>query len=98
MHRSYNLMEIHSKYIRKRMLVRFKDKLISIPVTDIAYFYSVNKVSFLKTYDDQKYAIGDSLEVLLEFLDPSLFFKINRGFIISFRSIKDIYIYFGQRL
>ena len=46
-----------NKEFRKRFLVKHAQKLVSVEVKDIAYFYSDERLSFFKTYDDKKFVI-----------------------------------------
>jgi two-component system, LytTR family, response regulator LytT len=87
----------HKDY-RKRFLVKYMQKLISVEVDRIAYFYSDDRLSFFKTFDDKKYVIDYTIDEIENMLDPDQFFRINRAFLVSVKSIDQIHDYFGNRL
>jgi DNA-binding LytR/AlgR family response regulator len=89
---------IQNKEYRKRFLVKHVQKLISIDVDQIAYFYSDDRINFFKTFDDKKYVIDYTIDEIENMIDPQHFFRINRAFIISIKSIDQINDYFGNRL
>ena len=59
-------------------------------ISDIAYVYSEEKNNYLVTYDEQRFIIDSSLDVISEELNPDLFFRISRGCIIAMKAIKSI--------
>ena len=63
---------------RTRFLIYGADRFWSLQVTDIAYFYSENKITFAVTKKGQEHIIDLSLNKLMEQLDPELFFRANR--------------------
>ncbi len=87
----------HKEY-RKRFLVKHMQKLVSVDVSTISYFYSDERLTFFKTADDKKYVIDYTLDEIEEMLDPGDFFRISRGFLVSVKSIDQIQDYFGNRL
>ena len=87
----------HKEY-RKRFLVKQAQKLVSIDVKDIAYFFSDDRLSFFKTADDKKYVLDYTIDEVAEMVDPEDFFRINRAFLVSIKSIDQINDYFGNRL
>ena len=83
---------------KERFLVKQGQRLLSIPVHQIAYFFSQERFIFLRTFDNQKYLLEYRIEQLESLLEPAKFFRINRSFIISLPCVKDIHAYFGNRL
>lgn len=83
---------------RKRFLVKHMQKLVSIEVDRIAYFFSDDRLTFFKTWDDKKYILDYTIDEVENMVDPSQFFRINRGFLVSIKSIDQINDYFGNRL
>ena len=82
----------------KRILVPCKDRLLPIKMEQIAYFYSTGGNGELLTFDEQRYPLGKSLDTLILKLDPTLFFRVNRQFILSKEAIESIIIWFDNRL
>ncbi|HZX75426.1 MAG TPA: LytTR family DNA-binding domain-containing protein [Cyclobacteriaceae bacterium] len=89
---------LQSKEFRKRFLVKYMTKLLSIDVTSIAYFYSDDRLSFFKTEDDKKYMVDYTIDEIENMVDPDQFFRINRAFLVSVKSVEQIHDYFGNRL
>jgi DNA-binding LytR/AlgR family response regulator len=83
---------------KERFLVKQGQRLLSIPVNQVAYFFSEDRFIFLKTFDNQKFLLEYRMEKLETLISPALFFRVNRSHIISLPSVKDIHAYFGNRL
>lgn len=102
--RVFNLNEIkhllHSQEgnYKSRFLVKFGEKIQSIVVSDIAFFFSHEKITFLQVFENKKYVLDYTLDQLESMLDPNLFFRLNRKYITSFASIKEIHTYSHSRL
>lgn len=87
-----------SNVYRERFLVKQGQRLHSIHVNDIAYFFSGERFIYFKTFDDQKYVTEYRIDKLEVMLDPRRFFRINRSHIISLPTVKQIHSWFGNRL
>lgn len=83
---------------KERFLVKKGSQLAVIQTSDIAYFKSDQKLSFLITNDNQKYIIEQTLDQLTEQLDPKKFNRISRNRLISINSIRKIHNHFNGRL
>ena len=83
---------------KERFLVKQGQKLLSIHVSQVAYFFSQDRFIFFKTFDNQKFLTEYRIEQLENLLSPNIFFRINRSFIISLPTVKEIHAYFGNRL
>jgi two-component system, LytTR family, response regulator LytT len=83
---------------RKRFLVKHLQKFISIRVSEVAYFFSNGRLSYLVTADNKKYLLEYSMERLESLLNPEQFFRINRSFIICFDAVRQAEEYHGNRL
>jgi DNA-binding LytR/AlgR family response regulator len=93
-------IRLQSQTYKKRFLVKIGDKFMSKSVDDVAYFYAEGKIVYLvpKTHN-RKYIIEQSLDQLEKtHLDPELFFRINRKFIIHFAAIDEVRSYLNSRL
>ena len=89
---------LQNKEYRKRFLVKHLQKLISVDIENIAYFYSDNRINFFKTFDDKKYVIDYTMDEIETMIDPREYFRINRAFLVSIKGIDQIHDYFGNRL
>lgn len=90
--------KLQPKEYRKRFLVKHAQKLVSIGVEEIAYFYSDGRLNFFKTHDNRKFVVDYTMDELADMLDPDAFFRISRSFYVSLNSIDKIDDYFGNRL
>ncbi|MDB5196870.1 MAG: LytR family transcriptional regulator [Flaviaesturariibacter sp.] len=90
--------KIQIKEYRKRFLVKLGQKLVSIEVEDIAYFFSDGRLNFFKTFDNRKFVVDYTMDELHDMLNPDNFFRISRSFYISVDSVGQIHDYFGNRL
>lgn len=83
---------------RERFLVKQGQRLHSIHISEIAYFFSEGRFIFFKTFDNQKYITEYRIEKLETMLNPAKFFRINRSYIVSLSTVKQIHSWFGNRL
>ncbi|WP_321423959.1 LytTR family DNA-binding domain-containing protein [uncultured Bacteroides sp.] len=83
---------------KSHFLIPYKDKLQPLAVDRIAFLYSEFKIAKITTFDGQTFTMDYSLDELSRQLDPSLFFRVNRQYIIAHKAIKDISIWFGGKL
>ncbi len=90
--------KLQPREFRKRFLVKHAQKLVSVEVDDIAYFYSDGRLNFFKTNDNKKYVVDYTMDELEDMLDPDKYFRISRSFYVSVNSIDQIHDYFGNRL
>lgn len=80
------------------MLIRYKDKIVPVSMDDVAFFYTYAERVTLTTLSGDSYPVDKTLETLSQQLSDSKFFRANRQFIISRRAVKDIAVWFGNRL
>ncbi|MCF2505693.1 LytTR family DNA-binding domain-containing protein [Dyadobacter sp. CY107] len=86
------------KEYRQRFLVKQGQKMLSIEVSEIAYFFTEERYSFFVTDSNQKLLVDYTLDELADVLDPAKFFRINRGMMVTHKSVDKIDPYFGSRL
>jgi len=72
---------------QERFLVTIGRQMKLVPAEEVAYFFTENKIVYLVTFQHIKYNTGFTLERLEQQLNPSLFFRINRQFIINISAI-----------
>ena len=75
-----------------------RDKLVPLPTNDIAYAYIDTKTVKLVTFDDKTFFMNQTLDDILAQLDPHEFFRANRQFLISRNAVKDVSVWFGNKL
>lgn len=83
---------------KSRLVVRLGDKIRHVEAADIAYFFSEDKVTFLMTNDGKRYILNYSLEQIEGFMNPEMFFRLNRKYIANIGAIDSIDRYFNSRL
>lgn len=89
---------VPKKEYKERHIIRFNDRIIPLETSNIAYIYSEEKNNYLVTFDDHKYIIDSSLDLVAEELDPGQFFRISRSCIVSMKAIDSIVKQAGGRL
>jgi two-component system, LytTR family, response regulator LytT len=90
--------KLQLKEYRKRFLVKHAQKLVSVEIEEVAYFFSDGRLNFFKTYDNRKFVVDYTMDELEEMLDPDKWFRISRSFFVSVNSVEQIHDYFGNRL
>ena len=90
--------KLQPKEFRKRFLVKHGQKLVSIEMDEITYFYSDGRLNFFKTTDNRKFVVDYTMDELAEMVDPEKYFRISRSFYVSINSVDKIDDYFGNRL
>lgn len=83
---------------KSRFMVRLGQKIIALPADKIAYFFSENKLTYIVSKEGKRYPMDQPLEELTEVLDPRIFFRANRQYIVTFESIAEIHPYFKGRI
>ena len=90
--------KLQPKEYRKRFLVKLGQRLVSIEVEDIAYFFSDGRLNFFMTNDNKKFVVDYTMDELDDMIDPQQYFRISRSFYVSAGCIDKIDDYFGNRL
>lgn len=91
--------ELHNKTVYKSaLLIPSGEKLIPLPVKEIAYIYTENKVVHIVCKNGREIYIDRPLDELFSMLDPHNFYRANRQFIISRDTVSDISLWFNGRL
>lgn len=94
------LESIHtdSSGYQKRLLLKIGQTIRAVAITDIAYFYTHDKIVTIVTSENRKYPADYTLDQLEKMLDPKLFFRINRQFIVSSKAIREMYVISKSRV
>lgn len=83
---------------KSRFLVKNGMNIRAVKTSEIAYFFSEQKVSMLMTTAGQKFPVDYSLEQVELMLNPDVFFRISRKFIVHIDAVRAIHPYFKGRL
>ena len=87
----------HSEY-RKRILIQSNESFSHLPIEQIAFFYSMQGITFAVTFEKREFPVNFSLGSLKEQLDPENFFKVNRQIIVNMKVIQKVHSYFNGKL
>jgi len=91
-------MSLLTRKHKARFVVKIGEHLKMIETNQILYFYSQNKTTFCHTQDSRNIILDFTLEQLEEMVDPLLFYRINRKYMVSAKAVKDIISYTNSRL
>ncbi|WP_305981948.1 LytR/AlgR family response regulator transcription factor [Roseivirga thermotolerans] len=83
---------------KSRFLVKFGQRIKAIPVEQIAYFFSQDKLTYLVTFEGKKLPLDQPLEELEGLINPKNYFRVNRKYIVHFDAVSDIHPYFKGRV
>jgi len=83
---------------KKKFLIKRGSDYVSIKADDIAYFYASHKVVFVVDRNAQKFILDESLSEIESQLDPSMFYRVNRKYLVSLNSIHRIRTYPKSKL
>ena len=83
---------------KTRFIVRYGEHIKTIKIEEVAYFYTEDKINFLTTNEGRRYTIDYNLDALDNMLDPKIYFRINRQFIISIHAISEMFTYTKSRV
>ena len=93
----FTQLGIRNKY-KNCFLLPERDKLIPLPVNNIAYVYIDAKTVKMVSMESKTFYLSQTLDDLMSELDPKVFFRANRQFIISRRAVRDVSVWFGNKL
>jgi len=91
-------MQMLTKRYKERFVIKVGEHLRSVEVNDVLYFYSLEKTTFAVTSDARKHVLDFTLDQIADIVDPAKFFRINRKYVVSVASIKDMISHTNSRL
>lgn len=94
----YAQIEAMRPKYKSYFLLPERDKLIPLQVSNIAFICIDEKMIKMVTLDHKVFYTNQTLDDLLVQLDPTQFFRANRQYIVSRGAIKDVSIWFGNKL
>lgn len=86
------------KSYKTTFLIQKQDRLIPIDVQDIAYFTIELGQVWAFTFNKKSYAVDGKLEDIEVVLDPRLFFRANRQYIVQRKAIESLTVYINGKL
>jgi two-component system, LytTR family, response regulator len=92
-------MKLLTKQYKSRFMVKIGEHLTSVPIEEIAYFYSESKATWFKHITTGKrYMLDYTLDQIEDLVDPKRYFRLNRKYHSSIEAVKDIISYSNSRL
>lgn len=89
---------IPTKQYKGKLLIPVKDQLLPIDLLQVSFFYTTDKNTFVHLKDGSQYTYSRTLDQIFSSLDPSVFYRANKQFIIARNAVKNITIWFDSRL
>jgi two-component system response regulator LytT len=83
---------------KDKMLVPVRDRLQPVDINEISCFYTTDKSTRIIMKTGKSYPYASSLEQIESSLNPADFIRANKQFIVSRSSVKNITIWFDNRL
>jgi two-component system LytT family response regulator len=87
-----------AKSFKNRFMVKLGDHIRSITSDQISFFFADGRDVYLVTNQLRKFIIDYTLESLEEILDPKMFYRTNRSYIINISAIQDVIVHSNSRL
>jgi DNA-binding LytR/AlgR family response regulator len=94
----FELIQGVKRTYRSRFSIIIGQKIKTIPVEEVAYFFSEEGITFLVCRDKSEYPVDHSLDRLADEMDPKQFFRISRQYLIGMKSIAQVHVYPKSRL
>lgn len=94
----YKMFTSGTPAYKERFSITVGQKIKSYSIAEIAWFYSEEGITFMVVNDNHQYPVDFSLEELCAQLDPTLFFRINRQYLVKMSAIRTVHIYPKSRL
>lgn len=82
----------------ERLKTQIGNTLKVFNVVDISYFFVENKSVYAVLFTGDRYMLSYSLDEVESLLNPKNFFRINRQFIVSLKSIQKMTVYSKSRI
>ena len=91
------LRQLKYRY-KTALLVNFKEKIIPVQIGDIAFFYLDKSTVHITTSNNKMYFLSASLDELEKTIDPALFYRANRQFLINRNAVSGVERFFARKL
>jgi DNA-binding LytR/AlgR family response regulator len=83
---------------KKRFLIQTGEKIKKVESSEVGFFYILEKGVYMKTFQGSLYSVEYTLDGLENILDPEVFFRINRKYIINIEAIANMVAYSRGRI
>ncbi|MES2810482.1 MAG: LytTR family DNA-binding domain-containing protein [Bacteroidota bacterium] len=92
-----NLLEQRLNQRKSSVLVYQNERIIPLPITDIALCYVQKKVTLIICFNGQNFIVSQPLDEL-ELLCGSDFYRANRQYLVNRKAIQEIGHYYARKL
>ena len=83
---------------RLRYLAKTGTRLVSVETEDISYFYTKDRLQFIKTWKGEDLLLDKRLDEIEAEVDAQQFFRVNRQFVVNYKSIQKVHTWFSGKL
>lgn len=83
---------------KKRFLIQIGEKIKRVDITDVAFFFALEKGVYMRTLQGNTYPIEFTLDKLEGMINPEVFFRINRKYIVFVDAIKNMVAWSRSRV
>ncbi|TNE82018.1 MAG: response regulator transcription factor [Bacteroidetes bacterium] len=84
------LENLQPRTYKNRFLLKKGESLIPIQVEDIAFFHAQAKHVVLVAHSKEQFMVDETLDALEQQLNPNNFFRANRSYLVSAKSVKEL--------
>lgn len=91
-------MRMMKQRYKERFLVSIGERLISVASTDVLFFLSEEKATYIHNRENRRLLIDFTLDQLEPQMDPDRFFRINRKYIVSRGAILEMRSHSNSRI
>jgi two-component system response regulator LytT len=93
-----NAIKAAKPQYRARFLISLGEVFFPLPVEMVAYIYSRHRISSAITFEGKRHVIDFTLDRLEEQLDPEMFFRVSRQFIVNINAVSKVHAFFNGKL
>jgi two-component system, LytTR family, response regulator LytT len=79
-------------------LIRFREKIYPVLVSDIAFVNLENETAYLYNFKGEKHPVFKTIDEIENTISPDQFYRINRQMLINRLAIKEIEPHFNQKI
>ena len=92
-----NIVNEITRY-KERIVVYKGEDMLSLRIPDILYFVIDGRGLNCVTENGEKYCLTVSMQEIEQQLDPNMFFRLNRQYLVNISSLRKISPYFNSKL
>jgi DNA-binding LytR/AlgR family response regulator len=99
-HHRWTSIKQNTRGYKKRFMIKVGERIIYKTTDDISYIFADGKMAYIVTIDtNRRYIIEHTLDELeKKWLDPTVFYRVNRKFIVNINAIEEVRQYVNSRL